>query len=56
VYKCTRLYDPKDEGGLLWNDPEIGIEWPDLGMEFLLSEKDKVNQSIRLLSTTFNMR
>jgi len=43
VYKCTRLYDPKDEGGLLWNDPEIGIEWPDLGMEFLLSEKDKVN-------------
>ena len=28
VYKCTRFYDPSDEGGLMWNDPEIGIDWP----------------------------
>ncbi|MCL2237260.1 MAG: dTDP-4-dehydrorhamnose 3,5-epimerase [Treponema sp.] len=41
AYKCTDFYYPNDEGGLLWNDPDIGIEWPDLGMEFLLSEKDK---------------
>jgi dTDP-4-dehydrorhamnose 3,5-epimerase len=27
-YKVSRLYDPHDEGGLLWNDPEIGIAWP----------------------------
>jgi dTDP-4-dehydrorhamnose 3,5-epimerase len=27
-YKCTELYDPKSEIGVLWNDPEIGIEWP----------------------------
>ena len=27
-YKCSRLYDPGDELRLLWNDPEIGIEWP----------------------------
>ena len=46
VYRCTRLYDPKDEGGLLWNDPEIGVEWPNLGMGFLLSEKDKVNPGL----------
>lgn len=29
-YKCTDYYHPGDEGGLTWNDPEIGIEWPEL--------------------------
>lgn len=28
VYKCTSLYKPEQEGSLLWNDPEIGIDWP----------------------------
>jgi dTDP-4-dehydrorhamnose 3,5-epimerase len=27
-YKCTDYYDPSDEGGILWNDPEINIAWP----------------------------
>ena len=27
-YKCTDFYHPNDEGGLLWSDPEIGVEWP----------------------------
>lgn len=27
-YKCTDFYHPNDEGGLIWNDPDIGIEWP----------------------------
>ena len=27
-YKCTDYYDPSDEGGLLWNDPELAIAWP----------------------------
>jgi dTDP-4-dehydrorhamnose 3,5-epimerase len=40
AYKCTEFYHPEDEGGYMWNDPAIGIEWPDLGMEFSLSEKD----------------
>jgi len=40
VYKCTDYYRPDDEGGLLWNDPEVGIKWP--LKEPLLSEKDKV--------------
>ena len=26
TYKCTRLYDPTDEGGVMWNDPDIGID------------------------------
>ena len=28
VYKCSDFYDPDDEGGILWSDPAIGIEWP----------------------------
>ena len=40
AYKCTDFYFPGDEGGIIWNDPDIGIEWPDLGMEYLLSDKD----------------
>jgi dTDP-4-dehydrorhamnose 3,5-epimerase len=27
-YKCTELYDPADEIGVIWNDPDIGIQWP----------------------------
>jgi len=41
AYKCTDFYCPDDEGGVIWNDPSIGIEWPDLGMDYVLSEKDK---------------
>ncbi|MDO5445396.1 MAG: dTDP-4-dehydrorhamnose 3,5-epimerase [Eubacteriales bacterium] len=40
-YKCTDFYHPGDEGGIIWNDPDIGIEWPGLAGEPLLSEKDK---------------
>lgn len=29
-YKCDDFYRPNDEGGLAWNDPEIGVEWPEL--------------------------
>jgi dTDP-4-dehydrorhamnose 3,5-epimerase len=38
-YKCTAYYDPSAEGTVLWNDPQIGIEWPD--EEPTLSEKDR---------------
>ena len=41
AYKCTDFYYPQDEGGLLWNDPSVGIDWPDIGMDYILSEKDK---------------
>ena len=46
VYKCDDFYHPEDEGGLMWNDPEIGIKWPLEGIDELnLSEKDKHNGS-----------
>ena len=42
AYKCTDFYHPGDEGGLAWNDPEIGVEWPvEDGMELIISEKDQ---------------
>lgn len=37
-YKCTDFYNAKTEGGVLWNDPDLGIEWP--VAEPVLSEKD----------------
>jgi len=45
TYKCDELYHPEDEGGIIWNDPEIGIVWPEVG-EILLSEKDKKNPTL----------
>ena len=41
TYKCTNFYDAEDEGGILWNDPSIAIEWPIDVNEIMLSEKDK---------------
>ena len=38
-YKCTDFYDPTDEIGILWNDPEIGVKWPI--DEPVLSDRDR---------------
>ena len=40
AYKCDELYHPEDEGGIMYNDPSIAVEWPDVG-GIILSEKDK---------------
>ena len=53
VYKCTRLYDPSSEGGLLWCDPQIGINWPEVDAEILLSEKDKKHPGLKDLGFAF---
>lgn len=39
LYKCTDVYYPDDEGGLRWNDPALGIEWPVESP--ILSERDR---------------
>ena len=53
-YKCTDFYHPGDEGGLAWNDPKIGIEWPEISGEYkgnassagyILSDGTKLNIS-----------
>ena len=53
-YKCDDVYHPNDEGGLMWNDPAIGIEWPALQgdaafdeSKIILSDKDKVHPTFK---------
>ena len=51
VYKVDDFYHPDDEGGLMWNDPTVNIDWPiPEGMEIILSEKDKVNPTFENIS------
>lgn len=45
MYKCTDVYTPEAEGGIIWNDPDIGIEWPAEGS--LLSDKDQLYPRLR---------
>lgn len=45
LYKCSSLYSPEDERGIMWNDPDIGIEWPVKNP--ILSERDCHNHDIR---------
>lgn len=56
-YKCDDVYRPGDEGGLMWDDPEVGIDWPALQgdevfdpSKVVLSDKDKVNAALRDLA------
>jgi dTDP-4-dehydrorhamnose 3,5-epimerase len=49
-YKCTDYYDPSDEGGLIWNDPDVGIDWPLGDIEPKLSEKDMILPQLKDLS------
>lgn len=41
VYKCSDYYAPEYERSLLWNDSELGIEWPTMGLNVSLSAKDE---------------
>ena len=47
LYKTTEYYAPEHERCVLWNDPAIGIEWPQGGGEPLLSAKDKVGSLLK---------
>ena len=48
VYKCSAMYNPKAESGILWNDPALAIEWPihEIDTEPILSPKDKEAQTL----------
>lgn len=46
TYKCDDFYHPEDEGGIMWNDPDIAVEWPYNG-EPDLSAKDKVHKLLK---------
>jgi dTDP-4-dehydrorhamnose 3,5-epimerase len=48
MYKATDYYAPEHERSILWNDPDIGIEWPLEGLgEPLLSEKDRTGRRLK---------
>ncbi len=49
-YKCTDYYDPGDEGGIIWNDPAMAIDWRLGDIEPRLSEKDKLLPLLKELS------
>jgi len=39
AYKCSEIYHPEDEQGIIWNDPDIGVDWPSI--DPILSKKDQ---------------
>lgn len=48
-YKCDEYYHPESEGGIAWNDAQIGIEWPLSESELILSEKDRKHPTLKEL-------
>ena len=47
VYKTTAYYAPQSDRGILWNDSDIGIAWPELGTKLSLSDKDRQQPALR---------
>lgn len=53
-YKCTNIYSPEYDSGLLWNDKDVNIQWPLENIEeILLSEKDKNQKTLKELDIPF---
>lgn len=57
TYKCTDFYHPEDEGGLMWNDSAIGIDWKALAPDVnpLLSEKDGKHPAFDVTKNYFDI-
>ncbi|MBI5681943.1 MAG: dTDP-4-dehydrorhamnose 3,5-epimerase [Deltaproteobacteria bacterium] len=53
IYKCTKEYSPQDERGIIWNDPDIKIEWHI--KEPILSEKDKILPQLKFADNNFGV-
>jgi dTDP-4-dehydrorhamnose 3,5-epimerase len=53
IYKVTNYYSRENDRGLLWDDPDLGIEWPVTRNAVQLSDKDKINPRLRDLPTYF---
>ena len=55
IYKVTGAYDKAAERGVIWNDPDIGIEWPVSSGRVILSDKDKVLPRLGALPVLFRV-
>ena len=47
TYKCDNFYNKESEGGIIWNDAELGIDWKLPMSDIILSEKDKVQKTFQ---------
>lgn len=47
LYKCSNGYSPEHDGGIRWNDPDVGILWPQVDCELILSAKDQVQPFLK---------
>jgi len=54
AYKCDEFYHPEDEGGIMWNDPDIAVDWIYAG-DPLLSEKDKHHPTLKESKQEFDL-
>lgn len=54
LYKVDAPYSRESEGAILWNDPALGIEWPDLGSDAVLSDKDRVAPFLTEIKSPFD--
>ncbi len=55
IYKVTGAYDRTAERGVIWNDPDIGINWPVAADKVILSDKDKLLPRLRNLPALFDV-
>lgn len=52
-YKCDEFYHPEAEGAIIWNDPDVAIQWPIPSNKVLLSEKDKHHPCLKNFESPF---
>ena len=52
-YKTSAYYAPETEGGIAWDDPKLGINWPTDGIDVILSDKDKSLPTLSALAPIF---
>ena len=53
VYKCSDFYAPDCDGAVVWNDPDIAIAWPEIGVPPVLSVKDETAQTLKDFDNPF---
>ena len=53
LYKVSNIYAPFHDGGILWSDPALGIQWPDPGVPHIVGEKDRKLPKLKDLEIIF---